>query len=67
MEAPLHDLEERLAFLQRHVEQQDREMLELSRELMKVTERLARMEAKVAQGTDSAENSSPADERPPHW
>jgi hypothetical protein len=25
------------------------------------------MEAKVAQGTDSAESSPPADERPPHW
>ncbi len=67
MEAPMHALEERLAFLQRHVEQQDREMLELSRELMKLTERLARMEAKVAQGTNSAESSPPADERPPHW
>lgn len=63
----MHDLEERLAFLQRHVEQQDREMLELSRQLMKLTERLARMEAKVAQGTDSAESSPAADERPPHW
>ncbi len=63
----MHALEERLAFLQRHVEQQDREMLELSRELMKLTERLARMEAKVAQGTNSAESSPPADERPPHW
>lgn len=53
-------LEERLTFLQRHVEQQDRIILELSREVSKLSDRLVRAEAKLIQ-------SAAADERPPHW
>jgi len=60
-------LEERLTFLQRHVEQQDRMILELSREVAKLADRLARTEAKVTQVGDAAEVAPPADERPPHW
>ncbi|NBV48914.1 MAG: SlyX family protein, partial [Verrucomicrobia bacterium] len=60
-------LEERLTFLQRHVEQQDRIILELSREVSKLSERLARTEAKVTQSADAGDQGPPADERPPHW
>jgi len=60
-------LEERLTFLQRHVEQQDRIILELSREVSKLSERLARTEAKVTQSADAGDQAPPADERPPHW
>jgi uncharacterized coiled-coil protein SlyX len=60
-------LEERLTFLQRHVEQQDRIILELSREVSKLSERLARTEAKVTQTADAGDQGPPADERPPHW
>ena len=67
MDSRLHDLEERLTFLQRHVEQQDRIMLELSREVSKLSDRLARTEAKLTQSTDAGEQAPPADERPPHW
>jgi len=61
------DLEERLTFLQRHVEQQDRAMLELSREVAKLADRLARTEAKLSQSADGGDQAPPADERPPHW
>ncbi|MFZ9979424.1 MAG: SlyX family protein [Opitutales bacterium] len=61
------DLEERLTFLQRHVEQQDRIILELSREVSKLSDRLARAEAKVTQSADAVDQGPPADERPPHW
>jgi uncharacterized coiled-coil protein SlyX len=61
------EMEERIAFLQRHVEQQDRVVLELSREVAKLVDRLARVEAKSAQAADAAESGPPADERPPHW
>lgn len=67
MDPSRRDLEERIAFLQRHVEQQDRVLLELSREVAKLVDRLARLEAKSAQAAEAAESGPPADERPPHW
>ena len=60
-------LEERLTFLQRHVEQQDRIILELSREASKLSDRLVRAEAKLTQSADAGDQAPPADERPPHW
>ena len=60
-------LEERLTFLQRHVEQQDRIILELSREVSKLSDRLVRAEAKLTQSADAGDQAPPADERPPHW
>ncbi len=61
------DLEERLAFLQRHIEQQDRAFLELSKEVSALAARLARTEAKVTAQVSDADSGPPADERPPHW
>ena len=60
-------LEERLTFLQRHVEQQDRIILELSREVSKLADRLVGAEAKLTQSADAGDQAAPADERPPHW
>jgi uncharacterized coiled-coil protein SlyX len=60
-------LEERLTFLQRHVEQQDRIILELSREVSKLSDRLVRAEAKLTQSAAAGDQAPPADERPPHW
>jgi len=60
-------LEERLTFLQRHVEQQDRIILELSREVSKLSDRLVRAESKLTQSCDACVQAPPADERPPHW
>ncbi len=67
METRLRELEERIAFLQRHIEQQDRVILELSREAARGQERLARLEARVKQGLDEGTSGPPADEKPPHW
>jgi SlyX protein len=67
MDPSRRDLEERIAFLQRHVEQQDRVVLELSREVAKLVERLARVEAKTTAAADGPDGGPPADERPPHW
>ena len=60
-------LEERLTFLQRHVEQQDRIILELYSEVSKLADRLVRAEAKLTQSADAGDQAPPADERPPHW
>jgi uncharacterized coiled-coil protein SlyX len=53
--------------LQRHVEQQDRIILELSREVSKLSDRLVRAEAKLTRSGDAGDQAPPADERPPHW
>lgn len=66
MDDPLRRLEEQVAHLQRHIEQQDRAMLDLTRETDRLRQRLERLEAKPAADGDSAAGS-PADERPPHW
>lgn len=66
MEESLRRLEEQLAHLQRHIEQQDRAMLNLTRETDRLRQRLERLEAKPASDGDNAAGS-PADERPPHW
>lgn len=66
MDDPLRRLEEQVAHLQRHIEQQDRAMLNLTRETDRLRQRLERLEAKPAADGDSAAGS-PADERPPHW
>lgn len=58
--------EEQIAHLQRHVEQQDRAMLDLNRELERLRQRIERLETKPSSEGDTAAGS-PADERPPHW
>ncbi len=66
MQSEIKEMQERIAFLQRHIEQQDRAFLELSKEITALSQRLARMEGKVNQlGGD--EEAPPADSKPPHW
>jgi len=66
MDDRVRRLEEQLAHLQRHVEQQDRAMLDLTREIDRLRQRLDRLESKPSAEGDTAAGS-PADERPPHW
>jgi SlyX protein len=67
-EADIRRLEEKIAYLERHVTEQDKAMLEmtgqverLKRELLMLRDRLP---AAAAGGSDAA---SPAEERPPHY
>jgi len=66
MQAEIKEMQERIAFLQRHIEQQDRAFLELSKEISVLSQRLARMEGKLNQ-LGSNEEGPPADYKPPHW
>ena len=66
MDARLQKLEEQLAHLQRHIEQQDRMMLNMSKELERLKERIVRLEAGPSDDAEAGPGS-PADERPPHW
>ena len=57
-------LEEKIAYLERHVTAQDRAMLELTEELDALRRELRRVrEARAAAGAAP----EPADERPPHY
>lgn len=66
MDDRVRRLEEQLAHQQRHIEQQDRVMLDLHKIIERLKERIERLEARPS---DDAEGGagSPADERPPHW
>ena len=66
MDDRVRRLEEQLAYLQRHVEQQDRVVLNLARELERMRQRVERLESKPSDEGDGSAGS-PADERPPHW
>lgn len=61
-------LEERLAWLQRHVTEQDKAMLEMSVQLDRLKSELVRLKDRVEQTPTPGEiERSPAEERPPHY
>jgi SlyX protein len=63
-------LEEKIAYLERHVTEQDKAMLELADELAAIRRELKLVRERAAppsaQGED-AEGGSLSDERPPHY
>ena len=58
-------LEERIAWLQRHVTEQDRAMLEMAGELERLKKQVAELRAKQTEG--GPDDSGPTDQRPPHY
>lgn len=73
MPEPLDDaqrisrLEERLAWLERHVVEQDKVMLQLAEDFERVRRELLALRARAAGAGRVAEAEAPADERPPHY
>jgi SlyX protein len=59
-------LEERLAWLQRHVVEQDKAMLEMAGQLDRLKAELTRLKQRAEVAPVQAEGSA-ADERPPHY
>ncbi|MBC2594577.1 SlyX family protein [Ruficoccus amylovorans] len=59
-----NDLEARIAYLERHLEQQDREMLKQAERLALLTRELTSLKGRV-QGMD--DKGMPAQEKPPHY
>jgi SlyX protein len=57
-------LEEKLAWLQRHVMEQDKAMLRMAEEIDRLKKQVAELRAKLAAEPD--ESAAP-DERPPHY
>lgn len=58
--------EEKLAFLEKHIEEQDRVILELSRRLDRLEKHLKLLATRVPQDTTGG-GELPVDERPPHY
>lgn len=59
-------IEERVAWLERHVLEQDKAMMELGDELLGARKLLQQLQERLRTGGDSGEISD-ANERPPHY
>lgn len=60
-------LEERLAWLERHVIEQDKVMLELSEDSARLRRELLAVRDRTPPGGSGAEPDPTANERPPHY
>jgi SlyX protein len=60
-------LEEKVAFLERHVAEQDKAMLELGDELRRLRKQLDIFRQRLAGGGVEQGDEMPPDERPPHY
>jgi SlyX protein len=59
-------LEEKIAYLERHVTEQDKAMLEFADELARLRREMKALREKHASG-GGAGDDEPTDERPPHY
>ncbi len=59
------ELESKIAFLERHIEEQDKAILKMEQRLDRVFEELENLRSSL-QGAESPA-SNPADEKPPHY
>ncbi len=68
-EAHIRELEIKISFLEKHVEGQDRAMMELSNSLAALERRVLRLADSVKAGSENgpAGTGSLPDERPPHY
>jgi SlyX protein len=67
-DARIDRLEERLAWLERHLTEQDKVMLALSRDVERLQGELRLVRARVASlPSEGAAGASAAEERPPHY
>ena len=67
---PIEDLQSRIAFLEKHVTEQDAEIYKLSKRidsLVKVAKEQKAQLAVVAELNSQSAGDMPADEKPPHY
>ena len=67
MSESLRPLEEKIAYLERHVVEQDKVMLELAGDLARLRKELHKVRARLAPGQAGEGDAAPNDERPPHY
>lgn len=63
----IQELEIKLTFLERHVEEQDRVIYDMQNRLEKLQRKFEQMENRLESSSDSSSGTLPADERPPHY
>ena len=63
----LDRIEERIAWLERHVVAQDKAMLELAEENRRLRDQLAAMRDRLAAGGGGAGDAEPEEGPPPHY
>ncbi|MEO6245180.1 MAG: SlyX family protein [Opitutaceae bacterium] len=68
MDERLQRLEEKIAYLERHVTEQDKAMLELADDLAAVRRELKAWRERATSGSsEGTGGDAPHDERPPHY
>ena len=68
MNESIRRLEEKIAYLERHVTEQDKAMLEMADDLARLRRELkALLERSAAQTPAGERDETPTDERPPHY
>jgi SlyX protein len=60
-------LEEKIAYLERHVVEQDKAMLEFVGDLARLRKELQKMRERLAPAQVGDSDTAPTDERPPHY
>lgn len=60
-------LEERLAWLERHVVEQDKVMLEMSEDITRLNRQLLALRDRMTSSGGAGEPDDTANERPPHY
>ena len=60
-------LEEKIAYLERHVTEQDKAMLELAEDLARLRREWKTLRERLASGGTAGGGEEPPDERPPHY
>ena len=67
MEESIKRLEEKIAYLERHVTEQDKAMLGLADELARLRQELLALRERTAGNPAGESEEEPADDRPPHY
>lgn len=67
MNDAIKHLEEKIAHLEHHVTKQDKAMLELAEDLVRLRREVKLLGDRIAVSANDDEDASPEDERPPHY
>ena len=60
-------LEEKIAYLERHVAEQDKAMLEFAEDLARLGTEVRTLRERSIDASQTPDDAEPSDERPPHY
>lgn len=67
MNEPLKRVEEKIAYLERHVTEQDKAMLEMAEDLARLRRELKTLRERSGGRVESGREEAETEERPPHY